>query len=231
MRPVATILLTLIGVLLASAQIDKAAEEWLQQSFQAYSQLQSLQSRTTVTVLMITPRYPNGMPVQKYLYAYTLQPPAKLNLLVKDANAPGEGQRYVSDGQTLRSAEGAKPVGNSGAALLEMLSDFGVLPTYDIVFALGGKPSQEKFRKQITRLRIAREDEQQVVLTGRIRNERGKEDGLEITIDKNSKLIRTLKIRNEVTIDDQPGALELVMEFEPSPNVPVSEQTWSMPQK
>lgn len=96
---------------------------------------------------------------------------------------------------------------------------------------LRGKPSQEKFRKQITRLRIAREDEQQVVLTGRIRNERGKEDGLEITLDKNSKLIRTLKIRNEVTIDDQPGALELVMEFEPSPNVPVSEQTWSMPQK
>ena len=91
-----------VGVLLALlcaasgwAQVDKAADEWLQKCFQAYSQLQSLQSKTTLTVLMVTPRTPDGTPVQKYLYAYTAQSPARLNLLVKDLNAKDEGQRYI----------------------------------------------------------------------------------------------------------------------------------------
>ncbi|MDW8106677.1 MAG: hypothetical protein RMK45_04255 [Armatimonadota bacterium] len=228
MRAVWTIA-ALGSVALGTAQIDKSADEWLQKAFQAYSQLQTLQSKTTLTVLMVNARYPNGQPIQRYLYAYTVQPPARLHLLVKDANAPGEGQRYVCDGQALRYEQGTKPVGNSGTALLEMLSEAGVLPTYDLVFLLGGKNSQEKFRKQITSLKVAIEDEKQVVLTGRIRNERGKEDGLEITLDKSTGLMRTLRVRTEVKIDEQPGALVLVMEFEPTPNVPVSEQTWSAP--
>jgi hypothetical protein len=161
--------------------VDKAADEWLQKCFQAYSQLQSLQSKTTLTVLMVTPRTPEGTPIQKYLYAYTAQPPARLNLLVKDLNAKDEGQRYVSNGQTFTAGSESKPVANSGAALLEQLTDAGVLPTVrPRVPCQGGRSSQEKFRKQITQLRFAREDDKQVVLTGRIKNERGKEDALEI---------------------------------------------------
>lgn len=228
MRAVWTIIV-LGSVALGAAQIDKPADEWLQKAFQAYSQLQTLQSKTTLTVLMVNARYPNGQPIQRYLYAYTVQPPARLHLLVKDTNAPGEGQRYICDGQTLRYEQGTKPVGNSGTALLEMLSEAGVLPTYDLVFLLGGKNSQEKFRKQLISLKVASEDEKQVVLTGRIRNERNKEDGLEITLDKSTGLMRTLRIRTEVKIDEQPGALVLVMEFEATPNVPVSEQTWNAP--
>jgi len=223
-----------VGVLLALlcaasgwAQVDKAADEWLQKCFQAYSQLQSLQSKTTLTVLMVTPRTPDGTPVQKYLYAYTAQPPARLNLLVKDLNARDDGQRYVCNGQSLVAGSESKPVANSGAALLEQLSDAGVLPTYDLVFLAGGRSSQEKFRKQITQLRVTREDDKQVVLTGRIKNERGKEDTLEIVLDKATMLMTTLKIRTEVKIEDQPGAFVLVMEFEAKPNVEVSEQTFT----
>jgi len=176
---------------------------------------------------MVTPRTPEGTPVQKYLYAYTAQPPARLNLLVKDLNARDDGQRYVSNGQSLVAGSESKPVANSGAALLEQLSDAGVLPTYDLVFLAGGRSSQEKFRKQITQLRVAREDDKQVVLTGRIKNERGKEDTLEIVLDKATMLMATLKIRTEVKIEDQPGAFVLVMEFEAKPNVEVSEQTFT----
>ncbi|MCS7272952.1 MAG: hypothetical protein NZ550_02250 [Fimbriimonadales bacterium] len=223
------IVVALGSIALGAAQIEKPADDWLQKAFQAYSQLQTLQSKTTLTVLMVNARYPDGQPVQRYVYAYTVQPPARLHLLVKDANAPGEGQRYTSDGQTFRYEQGTKPVANSGIALLEMLSEAGVLPTYDLVFVLGGKNSQEKFRKQITSLKVATEDEKQVVLAGRIRNERGKEDGIEITLDKSTGLMRVLRIRTEVKIDEQPGALVLVMEFEATPNVPVSEQTWNTP--
>ncbi|MCS7208545.1 MAG: hypothetical protein NZ874_03145 [Fimbriimonadales bacterium] len=221
-----SVVLAVVCIALSYAQVDKAAEEWLQKSFQAYSQLQSLQSKTTLTVLMVTPRYPEGTPVQKYLYAYTAQPPARLNLLVKDLNASGEGRRYVCDGQNLKAGDETKSVANSGAALLEQLTDFGVLPPYDIVFVAGGKSSQDKFRKQITSLKVASEGEKQITLAGRIKNERGKEDGLEMVIDKETGLMRTLKLRTEVKIEDQPGALVLLMEFEPTPNVAVSEQTW-----
>jgi hypothetical protein len=179
------VLLALLCVACGWSQVDKAADEWLQKCFQAYSQLQSLQSKTTLTVLMVTPRTPDGTPIQKYLYTYTAQPPARLNLLVKDLNAKDEGQRYISNGQTFTTGGESKPVANSGAALLEQLTDAGVLPTYDLVFLAGGRTSQEKFRKQITQLRLAREDDKQVVLTGRIKNERGKEDGLEI-VDRQS---------------------------------------------
>jgi hypothetical protein len=178
-------------------------------------------------VLMVTPRTPEGTPIQKYLYAYTAQPPARLNLLVKDLNAKDEGQRYVSNGQTFTAGSESKPVANSGAALLEQLTDAGVLPTYDLVFLVGGRASQEKFRKQITQLRLAREDDKQVVLTGRIKNERNKEDALEIVIDKATMLMTTLKIRTEVKIEEQPGAFVLIMEFDAKPNVEVSEQTFA----
>lgn len=222
-----SLVLASLSLLLCHAQVEKPAEEWLQKSLQAYTQLQSLQSKTTLTVLMVTPRYPDGTPIQKIRYAYTAQAPARINLLVTEENAPGEPRRYLCDGQTFRTGNETKPVGNSGAALLEQLSDAGVIPSYDLVFLLGGKSSQEKFRKQITSLKIARENEKQVTLAGRIKNERGKEDGLEITLDKETALIRTLKIRSEVRIEEQPGAFVLIMEFEPTPNVAVSEQTWS----
>ena len=221
------VLLALLCVACGWSQVDKAADEWLQKCFQAYSQLQSLQSKTTLTVLMVTPRTPDGTPIQKYLYAYTAQPPARLNLLVKDLNAKDEGQRYVSNGQTFTTGGESKPVANSGAALLEQLTDAGVLPTYDLVFLAGGRTSQEKFRKQITQLRLAREDDKQVVLTGRIKNERNKEDTLEIVIDKATMLMTTLKIRTEVKIEEQPGAFVLIMEFDAKPNVEVSEQTFA----
>jgi hypothetical protein len=221
------VLLALLCVACGWSQVDKAADEWLQKCFQAYSQLQSLQSKTTLTVLMVTPRTPDGTPIQKYLYTYTAQPPARLNLLVKDLNAKDEGQRYISNGQTFTTGGESKPVANSGAALLEQLTDAGVLPTYDLVFLAGGRTSQEKFRKQITQLRVAREDDKQVVLTGRIKNERNKEDTLEIVIDKATMLMTTLKIRTEVKIEEQPGAFVLIMEFDAKPNVEVSEQTFA----
>jgi hypothetical protein len=221
------VLLALLCAVCGWAQVDKAADEWLQKCFQAYSQLQSLQSKTTLTVLMVTPRTPDGTPIQKYLYAYTAQPPARLNLLVKDLNAKDEGQRYVSNGQTFTTGSESKPVANSGAALLEQLTDAGVLPTYDLVFLAGGRASQEKFRKQITQLRLAREDDKQVVLTGRIKNERNKEDTLEIVIDKATMLMTTFKIRTEVKIEEQPGAFVLIWEFDAKPNVEVSEQTFA----
>jgi hypothetical protein len=222
-----SVLLALLCAAFGWAQMDKAADEWLQKCFQAYSQLQSLQSKTTLTVLMVTPRTPDGTPIQKYLYTYTAQPPARLNLLVKDLNAKDEGQRYISNGQTFTTGGESKPVANSGAALLEQLTDAGVLPTYDLVFLAGGRTSQEKFRKQITQLRLAREDDKQVVLTGRIKNERNKEDTLEIVIDKATMLMTTLKIRTEVKIEEQPGAFVLIMEFDAKPNVEVSEQTFA----
>ncbi len=220
------VVVALSWLALSQAQVDKAADEWLQKSFQAYSQLQSLQSKTTLTVLMITPRIPDGTPIQKYLYAYTTQAPARLNLLVKDLNAQGEGQRYVCDGQTFKMGNESKPVANSGAALLEQLAEAGVAPSYDLVFLHGGKSSQERFRKQITQLKVAGESEKQVTLAGRIKNERGKEDALEIVIDKETMLMRALRIRSEVKIEDQPGAFVLVMEFEPTPNVAIGEQTF-----
>ena len=223
----AGVLLALLCAVCGWAQVDKAADEWLQKCFQAYSQLQSLQSKTTLTVLMVTPRMPDGTPIQKYLYAYTAQPPARLNLLVKDLNAKDEGQRYISNGQTLTVGSETKPVANSGAALLEQLAAAEVVPPYDLVFLVGGRTSQEKFRKQITQLRLAREDDKQVVLTGRIKNERNKEDTLEIVIDKATMLMTTLKIRTEVKIEEQPGAFVLIMEFDAKPNVEVSEQTFA----
>jgi hypothetical protein len=222
-----SVLLALLCVACGWSQVDKAADEWLQKCFQAYSQLQSLQSKTTLTVLMVTPRTPDGTPIQKYLYAYTAQPPARLNLLVKDLNAKDEGQRYISNGQTLTVGSETKPVANSGAALLEQLAAAEVVPPYDLVFLVGGRTSQEKFRKQITQLRLAREDDKQVVLTGRIKNERNKEDTLEIVIDKATMLMTTLKIRTEVKIEEQPGAFVLIMEFDAKPNVEVSEQTFA----
>jgi len=221
------VLLALLCVACGWSQVDKAADVWLQKCFQAYSQLQSLQSKTTLTVLMVTPRTPDGTPIQKYLYAYTAQPPARLNLLVKDLNAKDEGQRYISNGQTLTVGSETKPVANSGAALLEQLAAAEVVPPYDLVFLVGGRTSQEKFRKQITQLRLAREDDKQVVLTGRIKNERNKEDTLEIVIDKATMLMTTLKIRTEVKIEEQPGAFVLIMEFDAKPNVEVSEQTFA----
>jgi hypothetical protein len=222
-----SVLLALLCVACGWSQVDKAADEWLQKCFQAYSQLQSLQSKTTLTVLMVTPRTPDGTPIQKYLYTYTAQPPARLNLLVKDLNAKDEGQRYISNGQTLTVGSETKPVANSGAALLEQLAAAEVVPPYDLVFLVGGRTSQEKFRKQITQLRLAREDDKQVVLTGRIKNERNKEDTLEIVIDKATMLMTTLKIRTEVKIEEQPGAFVLTMEFDAKPNVEVSEQTFA----
>jgi hypothetical protein len=211
----------------ALAQIEPKADEWLERSFKAYSALQSLQSKTTVTVLLITPKNPQGETVQKLLYAYTVRPPAQINLLVKDTAAQGEGTRYLCDGTTLKSGERTVPVQGSGAALLEGLVSLDVFTPYDMVFLLGGKSSQEKIKKEIKNLRVAAEDEKQVTLSGRVRNERDREDEWEFVIDKQSQLMRRIKIATRAKLEGQDAQFVLTMEFEPTPNPPVSEKTFS----
>lgn len=209
------------------AQIEPKADEWLERSFKAYSALQSLQSKTTITVLLITPRNPQGETIQKLLYAYTIRPPAQINLLVKDTTAKGEGVRYLCDGTALKSGERSVPVQGSGSALIEGLVSFDVFTPYDMVFVLGGRSSQEKIKKEIKNLRVASEDEKQVVLSGRIRNESNREDEWEFVIDKGTQLMRRITITTRVKLEGQEAQFVLAMEFDPTPNPPVSDKTFS----
>ncbi len=212
----------------ASAQIEPKADEWLERSFKAYSALQSLQSKTIVTVLLIKPRNPQGETIQKLVYAYTLRPPAQINLMVKDTANKDEGVRYLCDGTTLKSGERTVSVQGSGSALLEGLVSLDVFTPYDIVFVLGGKTSQEKIKKEIKNLRVASEDEKQVVLSGRIRNESNREDEWEFVIDKATQLMRRIKIATRVKLEEQEAQFVLTMEFEPTPNPPVSDKTFTV---
>lgn len=197
----------------ARAQIEPKADEWLERSFKAYSALQSLQSKTTVTVQLFTPDNAQGETLQKVLYAYTIRPPAQINLLVKDASAKGEGVRYLCDGTTLKSGNNSIPVQGSGSALLEGLVSLNVFTPYDIVFVLGGRNSQEKIKKEIKNLRVGSEDEKQVVLTGRIRNESNREDEWEFVIDKQTQLMRRIKIVTRVKLEGKEAQFALTMEF------------------
>jgi len=70
-----SVALALLGVAFCYAQVDKTADEWLQKSFQAYNQLQSLQSKTTLTVLMVTPRYPEARLSRSTCTLTRLKPP------------------------------------------------------------------------------------------------------------------------------------------------------------
>lgn len=209
------------------AQVDPTALGWLNRSFEAYSKLETLQSKTELVVLMMTPRNPQGEPIQRLTYAYTLKRPAMLNLLVKDHTRTGEPQRYLSDGQRLQGGGQSLQVGNSGLALLELLPTVEVLPTYDMVFLFGGSGSQEKFRKQISQLSVAQEDEKQVVLKGRIKNERNREDELEITLEKSDLLMRQMRIITRVKLEGSDSTFVLQVNFEPTPNAPTDEKTFT----
>jgi hypothetical protein len=211
----------------ASAQIESKADEWLERSFKAYSALQSLQSKTTVTMLLITPKNPQGETIQKLIYAYTIRPPAQINLVVKDTTVPGEGTRYLCNGTMLKSGERSVSVQGSGNALIEGLIGFDVFTPYDMVFLLGGKSSQEKMKKEIRNLRVVSEDEKQVVLGGRIRNESNREDEWEFVIDKQTQLMRRIKIATRAKLEGQDAQFVLTMEFEPTPNPPVDDKTFS----
>jgi hypothetical protein len=211
----------------ASAQIESKADEWLERSFKAYSALQSLQSKTTVTMLLITPKNPQGETIQKLIYAYTIRPPAQINLVVKDTAVQGEGTRYLCNGTTLKSGERSVSVQGSGNALIEGLIGFDVFTPYDMVFLLGGRSSQEKIKKEIRNLRVVAEDEKQVVLGGRIRNEREREDEWEFVIDKQTQLMRRIKIATRAKLEGQDAQFVLTMEFEPIPNPPVDDKTFS----
>lgn len=211
----------------ASAQIEPKADEWLERSFKAYSALQSLQSKTTVTVQLITPKNPQGETIQKLVYAYTIRPPAQINLLVKDTASKDEGTRYLCDGTTLKSGERTVPVQGSGSALLEGLVGFDVFTPYDMVFVLGGRNSQEKIKKEIKNLRVAAEDEKQVTLSGRVRNESNREDEWEFVISKQTLLMQRIKIATRVKLEGQDAQFVLTMEFEPTPNPPIGEKTFS----
>ncbi len=209
------------------AQVDRNALDWLNRSFDAYSKLESLQSKTELVVLMITPRNPQGEAIQRLTYAYTLKRPAMMNLLVKDHNRTGEPQRYLCDGRQLQGGGQTLQVGNSGLALIELLTTVEVVPTYDMVFLFGGAGSQEKFRKQISQLSVASEDEKQVVLKGRIKNERNREDELEIVIDKGDLLMRMMRLTTRAKIEGSESAFVLQVTFEPTPNAPTTEKTFT----
>jgi hypothetical protein len=211
----------------ASAQIESKAEEWLERSFKAYSALQSLQSKTTITMLLVTPKNPQGETIQKLLYAYTICPPAQINLVVKDTAVEGAGKRYLCNGTTLKGGERSVSVQGSGSALIEGLISLDVFTPYDMVFLLGGKSSQEKVKKEIRNLRIVAEDEKQVVLGGALRNERNREDEWEFVIDKQTQLMRRIKIATRAKLEGQDAQFILLMEFEPTPNPPVDEKIFS----
>ena len=106
-------------------------------------------------------------------------------------------------------------IANSGLALLEQLVAQDVVPTYDMVFVFGGKTKQEEFRKQVSQLKIVSEDEKQVVITGKIRNERNRDDDLRLVLDKATARLRVFQVTTQVKIEGTDGAFTLLMEFEP----------------
>lgn len=222
MRIVAVALQTVVAFV-CWAQVEKSAEEWLTKCFQAYSQLNTLQSKTTLSVYLYTPRTPEGELFQQFRYTYTCQPPAQLNLTVEDTRGQSEKRTLVSDGNTLKVGEQSLPIGNSGMALIEQLISADVVPPYDLVFLLGGRANQEKFRKQIRSLKVSKEDETQVVLTGKLLSEAKREDDLEIVLDKSTALMRSFRVTARYKLEGTDSAMSLVMEFQPG-TAPKSEE-------
>ncbi len=215
MRITAVALLSL-GAFVCWAQVEKSAEEWLTKCFQAYSQLTRLQSKTTLSVYLYTPRTPAGELFQQFRYTYTCQPPAQLNLTVENPLEQSEKRTLIADGNTLKVGDQSIPIGNSGMALIEQLVSADVVPPYDLVFMLGGRASQEKFRKQIRSLKVSKEDETQVVLTGKLLSESKREDDLEIVLDKSTGLMRSFRVTARYKLEGTDSAMSLVMEFQPN---------------
>lgn len=187
--------------------------------FNAYSQPLPAQQKATVSVVMTTSRNPQGEVIQRFVYTYTLEAPAKLNLTVQNT-LTNATTRVQSDGQRLTvQAPNRQPqevlIANSGLALLEQLVAQDVVPTYDMVFVFGGKTKQEEFRKQVSQLKIVSEDEKQVVITGKIRNERNRDDDLRLVLDKATARLRVFQVTTQVKIEGTDGAFTLLMEFEP----------------
>ncbi len=187
--------------------------------FNAYSQPLPAQQKATVSVVMTTSRNPQGEVIQRFVYTYTLEAPAKLNLTVQNT-LMNTTTRVQSDGQRLTvQAPNRQPqevlIANSGLALLEQLVAQDVVPTYDMVFVFGGKTKQEEFRKQVSQLKIVSEDEKQVVITGKIRNERNRDDDLRLVLDKATARLRVFQVTTQVKIEGTDGAFTLLMEFEP----------------
>ncbi len=218
MRKLAVVLgLWAIGCGWAVAQIEKSADEWLNRTFQAYSQLNELRSTTTISAILYTPRTPQGEFLQSFRYTYTCRKPAQLELTVENLLHQEGGKRALScDGKELKVGEQSFTVANSGMALIEQLVSADVVPTYDMVFLYGGRSSQEKFRNQISALKISKEDESQVVLTGKMRKETKGEDDLEIVIDKSTALMRSLRLSARYKLEGTDSVISLVMEFQPS---------------
>ncbi|CUU38042.1 MAG: hypothetical protein K6U12_08870 [Armatimonadetes bacterium] len=215
-------LLTLLACALGAglwAQTTRSADEWLTAMFNAYSQPLPAQQKATVSVVMTTSRNPQGEVIQRFVYTYTLEAPAKLNLTVQNT-LMNTTTRVQSDGQRLTvQAPNRQPqevlIANSGLALLEQLVAQDVVPTYDMVFVFGGKTKQEEFRKQVSQLKIVSEDEKQVVITGKIRNERNRDDDLRLVLDKATARLRVFQVTTQVKIEGTDGAFTLLMEFEP----------------
>lgn len=186
--------------------------------FNAYSRPQPAQQKATVSVVMTTARNPQGEVIQRLVYTYTLEAPAKLNLTVQNT-LTNTTTRVQSDGQRLTvQAPNRQPqevlIASSGLALLEQLVAQDVVPTYDMVFVFGGKTKQDEFRKQVSQLKIASEDEKQVVMTGKIRNERNRDDDLQLVLDKATARLRAFQVTTRVKIEGVDGAFTLLMEFE-----------------
>ncbi len=200
-------------------QTARSVDEWLTAMFNAYSRPQPAQQKAIVSVVMATARNPQGEVIQRLVYTYTLEAPAKLNLTVQNTLA-NTTTRVQSDGQRLTvQAPNRQPqevlIANSGLALLEQLVAQDVVPTYDMVFVFGGKTKQDEFRKQVSQLKIVSEDEKQVVITGKIRNERNREDDLQLVLDKATARLRVFQVTTRVKIEGADGAFTLLMEFEP----------------
>ncbi len=200
------------------AQTARSADEWLTAMFNAYSRPQPAQQKATVSVVMATARNPQGEVIQRLVYTYTLEAPAKLNLTVQNT-LTNTTTRVQSDGQRLTVQAPNRQtqevlIASSGLALLEQLVAQDVVPTYDMVFVFGGKTKQDEFRKQVSQLKITSEDEKQVVITGKIRNERNRDDDLQLVLDKATARLRTFQVTTRVKIEGADGAFTLLMEFE-----------------
>lgn len=213
-------MLWVIGtVCLLGAQSNRSVQEWLSEMLNAYSKATSLQQKATVSVLMRSARSPQGEPLQRIIYTYTLEPPAKLNLTLQDT-VSGKTTRAQSDGNSLTvQKENQEPqkklIANSGLALLEELIAQDILPTYDMVFVFGGKAKQEEFLKQVSQLKIASEDEKTVVLTARLQEQLKRPSELQIVLDKATARMLRFQVSTSAKIEGSEGAFVLLMEFEP----------------
>lgn len=219
MKQILCVLWAMGAVCLLGAQSNRSAQEWLSEMLNAYSKATSLQQKATVSVLMRSARNPQGEPLQRIVYIYALEPPAKLNLTLQDT-VSGKTTRVQSDGNSLtvqkeNQESQKKLIANSGLALLEQLIAQDILPTYDMVFVFGGKTKQEEFLKQVSQLKIVSEDEKTVVLTARLQEQLKRPSELQIVLDKATARMLRFQVTTTTKIEGSEGAFVLLMEFEP----------------